>query len=302
MKQEKINNIQGLKDYFWGKTLAMLEARGIQLAGWQDISLRDDKSVNPKFAGKNILNYCWSTVPDWGEEEVPYGLVNNGCPIILSNVTNYYMDLAYNRHPYEPGFNWGGYVDEATSFSLLPYRIYLSVRKNMKGEKRDIYAEEKIKTERTPLTNRDLIKGVQGQLWGETIRSYDMIEYYLFPKMFGLIERGWNAEPDWSQSDNDEGYLQALRLYRSKISERELPRLAKLGVNFRVAHPGIKIIDGELHANSVLPQAKIYYTTDGSEPTTRSTLWTKPVKCDAKLIKAKAFYAGKESVTTVLKD
>jgi hexosaminidase len=299
MQQENIKNTQGLKDFFWGQIFTMLKKQDIQLAGWQDISIiHDNSSVNPNFAGKNILNYCWSTVPEWGQEEIPYRLANSGSPIILSNVTNYYMDLAYNKHPYEPGHNWGGYVNEVTSFDLLPFRIYLSVRKDLQGNLRDIYAEEKVKT---ALKNKQQLIGVQGQLWTETIRNYDMVEMYLFPKILGLVERGWDAEPAWSKSDNDEEYLQAVRLYRSKISERELPRLAKLGVNFHVAQPGIKIIDGKLHANSVLPQAAIYYTTDGSEPTTKSTRWTKPVECDAKLIKAKAFYKGKESVTTVLK-
>ena len=39
------------------------------------------------------------------------------------------------------------------------------------------------------------IIGVQGQLFSETIRNFDMVEYYLLPKIFGLVERGWNTEP-----------------------------------------------------------------------------------------------------------
>ena len=40
--------------------------------------------------------------------------------------------------------------------------------------------------------------------------------------------------------------------------------------------------------------------TDGSEPTESSVEWQTQIACDAPLIKAKAFYLGKESVTTVL--
>jgi hypothetical protein len=41
---------------------------------------------------------------------------------------------------------------------------------------------------------------------------------------------------------------------------------------------------------------------DGSEPTGESALWTEPVACDAKQIKAKAFYLGKASITTIQND
>ena len=136
---------------------------------------------------------------------------------------------------------------------MLPFRIYLSARTDLSGNPVDIYTVEKQKLALHP-SARQQIQGVQGQLWAETIRNYDMIEYLLFPKIFGLVERGWNAQPAWSLTGRDEDYMQALRLYRSKISEREIPRLAQLGVNFRVMQPGIKIMDGKLYANCVLPQ------------------------------------------------
>jgi hexosaminidase len=46
----------------------------------------------------------------------------------------------------------------------------------------------------------------------------------------------------------------------------------------------------------------IRYTVDGSEPTATSKVWTAPVACSASLVKAKAFYLGKESVTTQLSE
>ena len=64
--------------------------------------------------------YCWNTVP--GSDEVVYQTANNGYPVILCNVGNFYMDMAYNGHPDERGLDWGGYVDESVSFSMLPFR------------------------------------------------------------------------------------------------------------------------------------------------------------------------------------
>ena len=76
--------------------------------------------------------------------------------------------------------------------------------------------------------------------------------------------------------------------------------MAKRGINFRVSPPGIMVRDGLLLVNTTNPNAVIRYTTDGSEPTESSVEWQTQIACDAPLIKAKAFYLGKESVTTVL--
>jgi hexosaminidase len=145
MQQENIADIQGLKDYFWGQALSILKKRELQPAGWQEISLRDDGSVNPLFVNENVLSYCWNTIPEWQGDHIPYQLANGGYPVILSNVTNFYLDFAYNKHPNEPGHYWGGFLNEVNSFNMLPFRIYLSSRKDLSGNPVDIYAVEKQK-------------------------------------------------------------------------------------------------------------------------------------------------------------
>ena len=104
----------------------------------------------------------------------------------------------------------------------------------------------------------------------------------------------------WALSPDGKVYMDAKRKYNAGIIDYELPRLAKRGINFRVSPPGIMTRDGLLLANTAIPNAVIRYTTDGSEPTESSIEWQTPVVCNAPLIKAKAFYLGKESVTTVL--
>ena len=94
--------------------------------------------------------------------------------------------------------------------------------------------------------------------------------------------------------------MDAKRKYNAGIVTYELTRLAKRGINFRVSPPGIIVKDGLLLVNTTNPNAVIRYTTDGSEPTESSVEWQTQIACDAPLIKAKAFYLGKESVTTVL--
>jgi len=296
MKEKGITEIRELKDYFLEQVIPMLTKRNLQPAGWEEIAMKPDKTANEHFKDCNILSYCWNTLPDWNGDEVPYKLANAGYPIILCNVSNFYFDMTYCNHQQENGLNWGGYVNEYNSFDMLPYDIYKSYRKDRKGEPVDIYTAYKNKI---PLKKEahPQIKGLQGQLWSESIRSFEQIEYYLFPKMFGLIERAWNMQPAWSMEKNDSLYNTAKRKYNAQIASYELPRLAAKGINFRVAAPGIIIKEGILYANTTIPGAEIRYTIDGSEPTEQSPRWTEPVACDAKLLKAKAFYLGKSSIT-----
>ena len=162
---------------------------------------------------------------------------------------------------------------------------------------------EKGKTALTEIGKRNII-GVQGQLFAETIRSFEGVEYLLFPKLMGLAERGWNAHPAWeslSGVQEQQAFNQALALYYEKISKDEMPYWAKNDINFRLPQPGLLMKDGNLYANVAIEGAEIHYTTDGTEPTAQSALWTEPVKCDATVIKAKAFYQGKESLPITFK-
>lgn len=299
MKEHGLAKIRDLKDYFLEQILEMLDKRNIQAVGWQDIVMKPDNTVNEHFRNSKVLNYCWNTIPEQGGDEVPYKLANAGYPIILCNVGNFYLDMAYCYHVEEPGLRWGGYVDEYVTFDMLPFDIYKSLRRNLKGESVDVKTASNGKQ---PLTKEGYknIKGLSGQIWAETIRSLEQIEYYLFPKVFGLAERAWNAQPSWALSPDSKVYADAKRKYNAGIVTYELPRLAKRGINFRVSPPGIIVKDGLLFVNTTNPNAVIRYTTDGSEPTENSVKWQTPIACDAPQIKAKAFYLGKESVTTVL--
>lgn len=298
MKENNLNTIQDLKDYFILEVSQMLKKKNVQMLGWQEFMLLPDYSVNKNFKDGNILSYCWQTSVERGANEIPYRLANAGYPVILSNATNLYLDFAYNKAVDEPGHNWGGFVDEYISFDMLPYNIYKSTKISSQGELIDVVKESKNRLQLND-SARKQIKGVQGQLWAETIRNYEMIEYYLFPKMFGLIERGWNASPDWQNDVDEKRYKEDLIRYNTKIGLKELPLLEKRNVNFRLSQVGIKSEGGKLYLNSAYNGTELRYTTDGTEPDRNSTLWTSPADCTANIIKAKQFYCGKESVTTV---
>ena len=298
MQREGLKDQHDVHAYFLKRISALLEARKIRIEGWQEVGLDNTPEYNalmiPRVAGVN----AWSTVGS--RADVPYRLANDGYPVILSNVTNFYMDMGYSWHQNEQGLHWGGKVDEIDAWSALPANIYASARTATDGTPIDITtaAEGKVKLEKP-----NNIIGIQAQLWGETLRNFDQVQYMLLPKMMGVSERAWNAIPEWSKDLTDiKTYNDARHQYNLKIGTRELPLLHAKGFNFRVGPPGIKVIDGMLHINTQYPDEMVTYTTDGSEPTIDSPRWTAPVriKTQPQVIKAKAFYLGHESVTTYL--
>ena len=298
MQREGLKSQHEVSEYYIKRISTLLEARKIRIEGWQEVALDHNEAFNaevaPRVAGVN----AWSTVGS--RSDVPYRLANDGYPVILSNVTNFYMDMGYSWHQNEQGLHWGGKVDEFDSWSAVPFNIYASARTAVDGTpiNPSTAADGKVALERP-----QNIIGVQAQLWGETLRSFDQVQYLMLPKMMGLSERAWNANPEWSKDLTDsKAYNEARHQYNLKIGTRELPLLHSMGYNFRVGPPGIKMIDGRLHINTQYPDEMVTYTIDGSEPTIDSTRWTAPVsiKNQPQVIKAKAFYLGHESVTTYL--
>lgn len=256
-----LENIRDLEDHFVARVAEYVQSKGMKMSGWQEITIASDGKPNPALQKYQLINLCWHN-GDTGKRS-PGELTAAGFPIVLSNVDYFYLDMSYNAHQSEPGLYWGGYVDEFQSLSMKPWSFLPK--------------------------KTDLALGVQGQLWRETLQGFDKIQRSLFPKIFGLVERAWNAETKLSVKE----YNNIINVYYNYLEAD--------GINYRVAQPGIKIIDGKLYANCVVKAADIRYTTDGSEPTQESPRWTAPVDCDAALVKAKTFYNGKESVTSWLK-
>jgi hexosaminidase len=298
MQREGLKNQHEVSEYYIKRISDLLAQRKIRIEGWQEVALDHKPEFNaimtPRVAGVN----AWSTVGS--RADVPYRLANDGYPVILSNVTNFYMDMGYSWHQNEQGLHWGGKVDEIDAWSALPADIYATARTAVDGSPIDIITagSGKVKLEKP-----ENIIGVQAQLWGETLRSYDEVQYMLLPKLMGVSERSWNSVPEWSKDLKDtKAYNEARHQYNLKIGTRELPLLHGRGYNFRVGPPGIKLIDGKLYINTQYPDELVTYTLDGSEPAIDSPRWTAPVpvKNQPQVIKAKAFYLGHESVTTYL--
>ena len=230
MEERGWDNIELMKSYYIENVLDIAEARGVKISGWQELVMDLEDHVYERLK-KNLysINF-WHT--GHGQEEYPYQYANDGVPAVLSNMTNTYVDFAYTPDKTERGLSWGGFVDERRSFSLLPYDIYRSVRWDDHGRIRDI---AKLPEGKTPLKAKENIAGVQAQLWTETVRCFDHVTSYVFPKVCGVFERGWNASPSFegTTSADDPAFMHALDRYYSTVVSHEIPYYEDMQIAYR---------------------------------------------------------------------
>ena len=134
-----------------------------------------------------------------------------------------------------------------------------------------------------------------------------MMEYYIFPKMLGLVERAWAKDPSWTSIPDPTERFTAQdkdwNQFASRIGYLELPKLTYLngGVNYRISAPGAIVKEGKLNVNVNFPGVVFRYTVNGDEPTVDSPVYSEPIAVTGKTIKVVAFNVkGRVSLTTTV--
>jgi hexosaminidase len=269
---------QQLEIYFLKRASKLVAEIGATPACWDDcIAFTTADTDWPK----RPIAYVWNSVWGWGREDVAYRLANAGFDVVLSNATHLYFDLAIEKDPLEPGYYWAGFVDTRAPFEFNPLDIYQGARSNSMGQ--PLAADQFAASARLTETGKRHILGIQGQLWGENLRSPELLQYKAFPPTIALAERAWAAEPEFArQSDlavRDAAMAVAWNQFANALGQRELRRLHHIAGRFayRIPPPGVIHSDGQLHANIAYPGLTIRYTTDGSEPTIDSSVYSAPL-------------------------
>jgi hexosaminidase len=300
---------KSLQAYCFRRISEILKRNGVKaIGGWEEQFLLtgpDGKpSPNFDFIGKGLLPYLWNNMD--GAEDLGYKMANAGYKVVLCDVSNFYLDFPYDKDPEEPGNYWAGFLDTKEFYAFAPFDMFKTTTKTPMGR---IVDTEKAYIDKVRLKPeaRGNILGVQAQIWSETIKGPDMLEYYYLPKLIAFSETAWSPERKWETIENkterDKQITKDWNKIANAMAAKELPRLSLLngGYNFRVPLPGAIIKDGMLIANVQFPGLTIRYTTDGSEPTELSTLYTRPVNVSG-TVKLKSFViGGKSSRTSIVK-
>ncbi len=256
-----------LKPYFVSKVSAITSLRGLDIAGWEDGLMYDPNNTfnRSQFANKHVLANAWDNIWEWGVADRAYRLANAGYEPILSPATHLYFDHPHEANPEERGYYWAArYTDIAKVFGFMPDNLYANADKTRNGA--PIENLEALVGRALPaLEKPENLRGMQGQVWTETIRTAAQLEQMIYPRLIPLAERAWHKASWEGDKPNTSARAAEWAAFALQLSTKELPKLAALGGDFYLPPPGAIIDKGQLLVNASLPGLAIDYSVDGGK-------------------------------------
>ena len=265
-----LGSVADLKGYFARRVLAIARSHALKVAGWEQFAQRpapNPAATEPDagLARENVTLYVWNDVADG--DDLAYRLANAGYRIILAGASHLYLDMAHEDRAEEPGLNWAASISVRRIYDFVPLNAAWPATPSVWP---------------TP-AGRARIAGMEAQLFGETVRSQERLDYLLMPRLVAVAERAWGAEPGWVRLADPVATATRHRhdwaVFMNQLAKQVLARLdlEGSGIRYRLPPPGL-LRDGEgVRANHAYPGYRLHYTTDGSEPTADSPEMTAPV-------------------------
>ena len=189
-----------------------------------------------------------ATVMSWRGMEGGIKAAQLGHDVIMTPTSFCYFDYYQTADTKDEPLGIGGYVPIEKVYSLKPVPAVLT--------------EEQSKH----------ILGAQANLWTEYIHSSEHVEYMVLPRMAAL------AEVQWTQPEKKDFKDFTKRLARlMKFYQRDGFNYAKHVFDLKVDFTSDVTKKAVVVTLSTIDDAPIYYTLDGTEPTTASLKYTEPV-------------------------
>lgn len=273
MKEKGFTSVNQIWPYYISRINEICASKGLNLAGWEEIGMVNQGKgmvVNTDLPNKkNIQLDVWNNVIGGGQEDLAYRLANAGYATVLISASNLYFDMMWNTSFAEPGLKWATYADLYHSYSLLPEAYFANIDTYYSGKALG-KAGFRDRVRLTDTGKKNLI-GIKGGLFAETVHDESKLDYMVFPRFFTLAERAWSPKQDYESEDSfstavfDKDYTRFI----NRIGKVDLPKLSEK-FDFRLPAVGVRQIENTLFANIEYPGFDIYYTTDGTIPSSKS--------------------------------
>ncbi|SEA31948.1 family 20 glycosylhydrolase [Microbulbifer marinus] len=245
-------SIEELGAYYAKRVSGLVAEAGIAtMAAWHDGVKHIDDANKALATADNYVN-SWEQLP-WGGTEHSGHLADAGFDVVQSHSDFLYFDMPYEVDPKESGYYWASrHTPTKKTFSYAPLNTaqLAEISTNRDGNSWSATSPAAEFAER--------VRGIQGQLWSEVVRTDAQVEYMIFPRLLALAERAWHRA-DWElplvegqqfsaeTSAVDKRALQAdWRDFAAALGNKELLKLDLSGVGYRVPVPGALVENGQL--------------------------------------------------------
>ena len=238
MKKNGLKNEHELQSYFIRRIEKFLNSKGRSIIGWDEI-LEGGLAPN-------------ATVMSWRGTEGGIAAAKQKHTVIMSPGGTCYLD-AYQGNPATEPLAIGGYLPLDKVYAYEPMPAELSA------------AEQKY------------VLGVQGNIWTEYLPTPEAVEYAAFPRAIALAEIGWMP----AGTHNFEDFALRLKNHLPQLDQNFGPsvpvnyakRLFDISASTQPNAQGqVQVQLSKLDADS-----RIFYTTNGQEPTGSSTEYIGPI-------------------------
>lgn len=269
VQQGAVADIEHLSSYFGVEVSKLVNARGIgTMQAWQD-GLKDAKDASV-FSTKAVNVNFWDTLY-WGGFDTANDWANKGFRVIVSNPDYLYLDFPNEVNPLESGYYWGTrFSDERKIFSFAPDNLPQNAETSVDRDGNAFSAKSD-----KPWPGA---AGISAQLWSEVVRTDEQMEYMIYPRLIAVAERAWHRaaweqeyKPGREYKGGETQFVdkQAIAAewarFASLLGTRELAKLDKAGVQYRLPVPGARITNGVLEINSSFPGLIMEYSIDGGK-------------------------------------
>jgi len=276
---DQVKSVDDVHGYFIRRVNQLAKDRGLGIRGWSDglrKSVPQDGKPTKVFldiasdlGGNGASVNWWSTLFWW--DNTAYQLANAGYQVVLTSPDFLYLDHPYEADPKERGYYWATrFTGVRKLFSYisgnLPANSQLSVDRVGNDYTNVFVPTADVKQPVIDLARPGNVVGLEGAQFSETVRSDENVDYMVFPRLLALAERAWHRA-DWEPADGtahdapiDKAKLTTdWQRFANVLGHKELPKLDKAQVAYRIEVPGAQITSGKLSANVATPGLTIQY-------------------------------------------
>ncbi|TWU20749.1 beta-N-acetylhexosaminidase [Bythopirellula polymerisocia] len=175
IQREGLQDEHELQSWFIRRVEGLLERRGRKLIGWDEIR---DGGLSPG-----------ATVMAWQTWEAAVDSAREGHDVVMAPKSHSYFDY----YQASPAFELAKGLEYETIGGYLPLA--------------KVYDFDPVPSELMGTDLEHHILGCQGQIWTEYIKTWDKLEYMVFPRLSALAESAWSPPQQKDYAD----FLQRLR-------------------------------------------------------------------------------------------